>query len=166
MRAKGRGPHRGPRQRRRDEQHAARSRERGGAARPFPHPPGPPALHNKPSCAGRLKGRPGRLPYRRPPPGTRVHSPLSSVRSPGLPQRRPASPPQLASRRRRNGSDGGASGVGSVRVRLRRKRAQGEGRRREGRGAERPVAREMRCSRSGFSECAASFRTFWGVMDL
>lgn len=75
------------------------------------------------------------FPYLPPLPGAREHSPLRTVRDSGLPRGRPASAPQLASKRpRRNGSGGGARGAGSARVRRRRERAWGGRRPEEGRG--------------------------------
>lgn len=111
----------------RGEQHAARNPGTRRASRPFPHPPPPPALRNKARLQERGAPRLQRvaetsLPYRRLLPGVREHSPLRTVRGSGLPQRYRANTPQLAWRRRRNGSDGGARGAGSVHVRMRTKR--------------------------------------------
>lgn len=111
----------------RGEQHAARNPGTRRAPRPFPHPPPPPALRNKARLQERGPPHPQRvaktsLPYRRPLPGVREHSPLRTARGHGLPQRHSVNTPQLAWRRQRNGSDGGAGRAGSVRVRMRTKR--------------------------------------------
>lgn len=72
--------------------------------------------------------------YRPPLPDAGEHSSLQAALDAGLPHKHPANAPQLAWRRRRNGSDRGARGAGSVVVRMRRKPARPEGVPREGRG--------------------------------
>lgn len=140
------------------EQHAPRNpgTRRGGSPLPPPATAAR-ASQQRPAAERRGPTLPQRVattsfPYRPPSPAAEEHRPLRTDRGSGLSRRHPANAPQLAPRRRRNGSCGDDGGAGSVRVRRRRKRAWRRGRPAGGAEPEHPVAWEIRAPRGSLPE--------------